>query len=210
MNVQAHMSGQVSNQGTMSQQNGNSQMQNLVGGGSAPATGAGLGPSRVSPVDNDILKLRQAMRIRIFNILQQKQPSPADEASKAKYMDVARRLEEGLFKIANTKEDYVNPSTLEPRLASLIKGRQLNNYNQRHANSSSVGTMIPTPGLQHSGGNPNLMITSSGDATMAGSNNITTSAMNTGNLLNSGGMLGGSFTTTYIKYGHKIFCAYFF
>jgi len=104
----------------------------------------------------------------------------------------------------------VNPSTLEPRLASLIKGRQLNNYNQRHANSSSVGTMIPTPGLQHSGGNPNLMITSSGDATMAGSNNITTSAMNTGNLLNSGGMLGGSFTTTYIKYGHKIFCAYFF
>jgi E1A/CREB-binding protein len=65
MNVQAHMSGQVSNQGTMSQQNGNSQMQNLVGGGSAPATGAGLGPSRVSPVDNDILKLRQAMRIRM-------------------------------------------------------------------------------------------------------------------------------------------------
>nr|AAG60059.1 p300/CBP acetyltransferase-related protein 2 [Arabidopsis thaliana] len=191
------MSGQVSNQGTMSQQNGNSQMQNLVGGGSAPATGAGLGPSRVSPVDNDILKLRQAMRIRIFNILQQKQPSPADEASKAKYMDVARRLEEGLFKIANTKEDYVNPSTLEPRLASLIKGRQLNNYNQRHANSSSVGTMIPTPGLQHSGGNPNLMITSSGDATMAGSNNITTSAMNTGNLLNSGGMLGGNLSNGY-------------
>jgi len=112
-------------------------------------------------------------------------------------MDVARRLEEGLFKIANTKEDYVNPSTLEPRLASLIKGRQLNNYNQRHANSSSVGTMIPTPGLQHSGGNPNLMITSSGDATMAGSNNITTSAMNTGNLLNSGGMLGGNLSNGY-------------
>lgn len=68
MNVQAHMSGQISgqvpNQGTMSQQNGNSQMQNLVGGGAAPA-GAGLGPSRVSPVDNDILKLRQAMRIRM-------------------------------------------------------------------------------------------------------------------------------------------------
>ncbi|CAH2067859.1 unnamed protein product [Thlaspi arvense] len=200
MNVQAHMSGQMSgqvpNQGTMSQQNGNPQMQNLVGGGSAPP-GAGLGPSRVSPVDNELLKLRQGMRIKIFNILQQKQPSPADDASKAKYMDVARRLEEGLFKIANTKEDYMNQSTLEPRLASLIKGRQLNNYNQRHANSSSVGTMIPTPGLQQSGANPNLMITSSVDATMAGSNNITSTAMNTGNLLNSGGMLGGNLSNGY-------------
>lgn len=92
----------------------------------------------------------------------------------------------------------MNQSTLEPRLASLIKGRQLNNYNQRHANSSSVGTMIPTPGLQHSGGNPNLMVTSSVDATMAGSNNISNTAMNTGNLLNAGGMLGGSFITTCI------------
>ena len=41
-----------------------------------------------------------------FSILQQKQPSPADDASKAKYMDVARRLEEGLFKIANTKVSF--------------------------------------------------------------------------------------------------------
>ncbi|CAN8233760.1 unnamed protein product [Cochlearia groenlandica] len=193
MNVQAHMSGQMSgqvpNQGTMSQpQNGNSQMQNLGGAGG----GAGLGPSRVAPVDNELSKLRQGMRIKIFNIFQQKQPSPADDASKAKYMDVARRLEEGLFKIANSKEDYLNQSTLEPRLASLIKGRHLNNnYNQRHTNSSSVGTMIPTPGLQHNGGNPNLMITSSVDTTMAGSNNIATTAMNNGNLLNSGNMSNG-------------------
>lgn len=69
MNVQAHMSGQISgqvpNQGTMSQQNGNSQMQNLVGGGAAASSAGGLGPSRVSPVDSDILKLRQVMRIRM-------------------------------------------------------------------------------------------------------------------------------------------------
>ncbi|CAN8240354.1 unnamed protein product [Cochlearia groenlandica] len=183
MNVQAHnmSGGQVQNQGTMSQQN-------LVGGSSVPPSGSGLVPSRV---DNDILKLRQGMRIKIFNILQQKQPSPADDASKAKYMDVARRLEEGLFKIANSKEDYWNQSTLEPRLASLIKGRQLNNYNQRHANSSAVGTMMPTPGLQHSGVNQNPMITSSNDATMAGSNNITTTSMNNGNLLNSSNMSNG-------------------
>ncbi|KAJ4909080.1 Histone acetyltransferase HAC1 [Raphanus sativus] len=193
MNVQAHLSGQVSsNQGTMSQQNGNSQIQNtLVNGG-----GTGLGPSRG---DNDLARLRHGMRVKIFNILQQKQPLPADDASKAKYMDVARRLEEGLFKIANSKEDYLNQATLESRLASLIKGRHMNNYNQRHANnnsSSSVGTMIPTPGLQHSGGNPNMMMTTSfvDAATMAGSNNN----MNTGNMLNSGGgMLGGNMSKGY-------------
>ncbi|VVB02650.1 unnamed protein product [Arabis nemorensis] len=87
--------------------------------------------------DNDILKLRQAMRVKIYNILQQKQPSPADDASKAKYMGVARRLEEGLFKVANTKEDYMNQSTLEPRLASLIKGRQLNSQ-PRHTRNFSM------------------------------------------------------------------------
>ncbi|KAH0849610.1 hypothetical protein HID58_096280 [Brassica napus] len=145
INSKAHLSGQVSNQGNMSQQNEFSQ-----GGGGAP----GLGPSRN---DNDLLRLRQGMRIKIFSILQQKQPSPADDASKAKYMDVARRLEEGLFKIANSKEDYLNQSTL-------------NLGWQRHANPSSVGTMIPTPGLQHSGGNPNMMMTSSVDAAMDGSN----------------------------------------
>lgn len=69
MNVQAHLSsGQVSNQ----QQNGNSQMQNLVngsggggGGGAGPppnTSNAGLGPSRV---DNDLLRLRQSMRIKM-------------------------------------------------------------------------------------------------------------------------------------------------
>lgn len=105
----------------------------------------------------------------------------------------------------------MNQSTLEPRLASLIKGRQLNNYNQRHANSSSVGTMIPTPGLQHSGGNPNMMITSSVDATMAGSNNMaTTATMNNGNLLNSGGMLGGSFIATYFSDMAKKLSAHIF
>lgn len=59
MNVQAHLSGQVSsNQGTMSQQNGNSQIQNnLVNGG-----GTGLGPSRG---DNDLARLRHGMRVKM-------------------------------------------------------------------------------------------------------------------------------------------------
>ena len=55
MNFQAHMSGQLSgqdtNQGTVSQNNGNSQMHNLAG------AGGGEGPSRstVGAIDHDIL-----------------------------------------------------------------------------------------------------------------------------------------------------------
>ncbi|CAN7096358.1 unnamed protein product [Brassica rapa subsp. narinosa] len=142
----------------------------------------------------------------------QRQPSQADAASKAKYMDVARRLEEGLFKMAVSKEDYVNRSTLESRITSLIKGRHLNNYNQRHANSPSVGMMIPTPGLSHAGGgttmiptprlphtgdNPSSMVTPSADTTIAGNNNSTSKAVNTGNLLASGGMHGGNMSNGY-------------
>ncbi|XP_023633222.1 histone acetyltransferase HAC12 isoform X2 [Capsella rubella] len=164
MNVQAQMSGQVSgqvppNQGTMPQNNGNSQMQNSVAAtgaaSTAPAAATAVGPSRniVGAMDHDIMKLRQYMQTHVFNMLQQRQPSPADAASKAKYMDVARRLEEGLFKMASSKDDYTNRSTLETRITSLIKGRHMNNYNQRHANSSSVGTMIPTPGFSHTAGN---------------------------------------------------------
>lgn len=65
MNVQAHLSGQMSggqvpNQGTAPQSNGNSQLQNLVGA----SAGASVGPSRniVGPMDHDILKLRQYMQ----------------------------------------------------------------------------------------------------------------------------------------------------
>ncbi|KAG7591918.1 Zinc finger ZZ-type [Arabidopsis thaliana x Arabidopsis arenosa] len=207
--MNAHMSGQLSgqvpNQGTIPQNNGNSQMQNVVGGtgvagaATGTATATGVRPARniVGAMDHDIMKLRQYMQTLVFNMLQQRQPSPADAASKAKYMDVARRLEEGLFKMAITKEDYMNRTTLESRITSLIKGRQMNNYNQRHANSSSVGTMIPTPGLSQNAGNPNLMVTSSVDATIVGNTNITSTAVNTGNPLIAGGMHGGNMSNGY-------------
>ncbi|RID51865.1 hypothetical protein BRARA_H02503 [Brassica rapa] len=157
------MSGQ--HQGTVPQNNGNSQMHNVGG------AGGDEGPSRstVGPgVDHNILRLRQYMRILVFNVLQKKQPLPPDDAaSKAKYMEVARRLEEGLFKTAISKEDYLNESTLDSRLGRLIKGRQLKNSNQGHTNSSKVGTMVPTStGLSHAGGNPSSMVTSSACASV--------------------------------------------
>ncbi|KAJ4879380.1 Histone acetyltransferase HAC12 [Raphanus sativus] len=201
MNVQAHMSGKLSgqapNQGTVPQNNVNSQMQNLVVASGAGG-GASAGPSRIGPMDHDVLKLRQYMQILVFNVLQQRQPSPADAASKAKYMDVARRLEEGLYKMATSKEDYLNRSTLESRITSLIKNRHLNNYNQRRANSSTVGTtMIPTPGLSHAGGNSSSIVRPSANATIAGNNSSTSTAVNTGNVLAARGMHGDNMSNGY-------------
>ncbi|KAF8053136.1 hypothetical protein N665_1462s0019 [Sinapis alba] len=146
-------------------------------------------------MDHDNLKLRHYMQNLVFNIVLQRQSSPVDAASKPKYMEIARRLEEGLYKMANSKEDYVNRSTLESRIMGLIKSRYLNNYNQRHADSSSVGTVIPTPGLSHAAGNPCSMVTTSSDATVAGSNNSTSTAVDTGNLLAAGGMDEGNIST---------------
>ncbi|KAF3496938.1 hypothetical protein DY000_02054963, partial [Brassica cretica] len=155
------------NQGTVSQNNGNSQMHNLAVASSGAGGGEGPSRSTVGPIDHDILRLRQYMQILVFNVLKQKQPPPFDAASKAKYMDVARRLEEGLFKTAISKEDYLNESTLESRLGSLIKGRLLKNSNQGHTNSSMVGTMAPTTtGLSHAGGDSSSMVTSSACASV--------------------------------------------
>ncbi|CAH8381259.1 unnamed protein product [Eruca vesicaria subsp. sativa] len=148
-------------------------------------------------MDPDKLKLRHYMQNFVFNIVQQRQSSPVDAASKPKFMEVARRLEEGLYNMAKSKEDYVNRSTLESRIKGLIKSGYLKNYNQRHANSSSVGTMIPTPGLPHAAGNASSMVTTSADATIAGNNNSTSTAVDTGNLLITGGMHEGNISTGY-------------
>ncbi|KAG5392416.1 hypothetical protein IGI04_022379 [Brassica rapa subsp. trilocularis] len=148
-------------------------------------------------MDHDNLKLRQYMQNFVFNILLQRQHSPVDAASKAKCMEVARRLEEGLYKMANSKEDYVNRSTLESRIMALMKSRYMSNYNQLLADSSSVGAMISTPGLSHAAGNPSSMVTTSADATVAGNNNSTSTAVNAGNLLAAGGMHEGNVSTGY-------------
>ena len=95
----------------------------------------------------------------------------------------------------------MNRSTLESRITSLIKGRHLNNYNQRHSNSPSVGMMIPTPGLSHAGSNPSSMVRPSANATVAGNNNNSTStAVDTENVRPAGGMHGGFFPIQVIVY----------
>ncbi|KAM0049466.1 putative histone acetyltransferase [Helianthus debilis subsp. tardiflorus] len=60
---------------------------------------------------------RQFIREKIFNYIMLRQTREMTP----QVMDIARRLEEGLFKIAATKEDYLNLDTLESRLHALIK-----------------------------------------------------------------------------------------
>ncbi|XP_010459215.1 PREDICTED: histone acetyltransferase HAC12-like [Camelina sativa] len=94
-------------------------------------------------MDNDFLQIRRYMRDVIFVKLEKQNPFPSDDESKAKCLDVAKRLEEGLYIMAMAKEDYLDLSTLESRLTSLVKGRQLNNYDQQNANSSSLVSTTP-------------------------------------------------------------------
>ncbi|KAK6284779.1 hypothetical protein POUND7_003731 [Theobroma cacao] len=208
MNVQAHMSGQISgqvpNQGGLPQQNGNplqpAQMQNLgvAGGmGGGGVVGGGGPPHNTLSMDPDLIRTREFMRGKIIEVLKLRHQHPITEASMIKFLDFAKRLEEGLFKFAQTKEEYTNLSTLEHRLQNIIKESR-SVHNQRHpqlVNSASapVGTMIPTPGMSHSG-NPSIMVTSSMDTSMSAANaSIAPTTVNTGSLLPTGGMNSSSF-----------------
>ncbi|KAJ4844492.1 hypothetical protein Tsubulata_006330 [Turnera subulata] len=203
MNVQTHMSGQISGQvpNQLPQQNGNpippSQMQNLTGGGGVGG-GAGSGVGAMYTADPELYRARLYMQNRILQTLVQRHAQPINEGQKQKFKDIAKRLEEGLFKAAQTKDEYTNLNTLENRLSILIKRTSGNNQSQRPVqlvnSSSTVGTMIPTPGMSHSG-NSNLMV-SSGDTMMvtsSGGDSIAPTNVNTGSLLQTSGIHGGSF-----------------
>lgn len=87
----------------------------------------------------------------------------------------------------------MNLETLESRLHQLIKRSHMNprtQYPQLVNSSSPVGTMIPTPGMSHSG-NSTMIVASSVDASMIAASAPTT--VNPGSLLPSGGIHGGSF-----------------
>ncbi|WCJ37189.1 Histone acetyltransferase HAC1 [Euphorbia peplus] len=198
MNVQAHMSGQISGQvpNQLSQQNGNQ------------LPSAGTGPGMLT--DPELLRARIYMRENIFSIIVQRQALPVSDPQKQKFEDISKRLEEGLFKAALSKEDYMNLSTLENRLSILINKRApMSNPSQRHAQivnpSSSIGTMIPTPGMSH-GGNSSLMGSSvdNGMIASSGCDSVAAATGNTGNLLSTSGIHGGSFTRDgVLSNGHQ-------
>ncbi|KAL0319949.1 UNVERIFIED_CONTAM: Histone acetyltransferase HAC1 [Sesamum radiatum] len=201
MNLQTHHSGQISGQvpnqaGTMlpglPQQNGNP-MQN---------------PSihrSVLNTDPEYVKTRRYMQEKIWEFLMQRRQQSHEVPTK-KMIDLVKRLEEALFKSATTTEEYLNLATLESRLHVLIKRLPMSNHNQQfsHANPSmSIGTMIPTPGLQQTG-NSSLAGTPSVDSSLVvnnSSNTIASSTANSGNFLptgngSSGNIHGRSFSSS--------------
>ncbi|CAI9287690.1 unnamed protein product [Lactuca saligna] len=82
-------------------------------------------PTNMEP---GFVKARQFIQERIYEFLMQRQKT--QEIAPNKVMDIVRRLEEGLFKTATTKEEYMNLDTLEIRLHILIRRIPLSNQNQ--------------------------------------------------------------------------------
>ncbi|XP_021761966.1 histone acetyltransferase HAC1-like [Chenopodium quinoa] len=206
MNVQAHMSGQISgqvpNQASnqlpgLPQQNGNTfhtQAQNLGG------------QSNQAMVDAELTKIRLFMKEKIYETLMLRQPNRNDVVSK-KLRELSRRLEEGLFKTASSKEEYMNMESLEFRLQGFIRRAPQTNHvpqpTQFMNTPTPVGTMIPTPGMQQqSNVNSNVMVSSAMDhsnmTTTSACGGISSSTQGMGGLMpNSNGSFssisGGSF-----------------
>ncbi|KAJ9567104.1 hypothetical protein OSB04_003070 [Centaurea solstitialis] len=145
------------------------------------------GPHAPLNMEPGFVKTRRFIQDRIYESLMQRQQTR--EIAPKNMLDIVRRLEEGLFKTATTKEEYMNLETLENRLQILIRRLPLNNHNQRYQqqNNTSVamGTMIPTPGVAQSG-NSSLMVPSSRDSSLVGPGG--------GNSMMSSGVNAGSFS----------------
>lgn len=96
----------------------------------------------------------------------------------------------------------MNIETLEHRVHTLLKRTSSTSHKQpvSHimSSSSSISTMIPTPGMSHSGG-MNSMIPSSVDNSTTSSSVVTQNTVNTGHLSangTGGGVHGSSFNAS--------------
>ncbi|KAJ4958739.1 hypothetical protein NE237_025850 [Protea cynaroides] len=198
MHVQAHLSGQIS--GQVPNQAG-SQLSGLpqANGNSLPSQIQNLGGFRnMSNMDPEFSMLRKQMRERMYQIFQQR-PVTSHEMQ-LRIPDIVKRLEECLFKNATSKEEYMNMDTLEHRLQALLSRPTPRNHNQHLiSSSSSIGTMIPTPGMSNSGSS-NATVNSMGNSMVVANscNSVAPNTVNTGSLLttangSAGGIHGGTF-----------------
>ncbi|KAL7195832.1 hypothetical protein ACSBR1_035964 [Camellia fascicularis] len=190
MNVQVHMSGQISGQvpnqaGTqlpgLPPQNGSSlsnHIQNLAG------------QRNTLNMEPELVKARRFMQEKIYDFLMQRQQRTNDIPPK-RVLDI---------------EEYVNLETLENRLRVVIESLPMRTHNQKYPHlvnaPSPIGTMIPTPGMPHSG-NSSMMVATAVDTPMiatGGGNSMPSVAVNTGSLLptangSSVGIHGGPFNS---------------
>ncbi|KAF5940587.1 hypothetical protein HYC85_021754 [Camellia sinensis] len=128
---QVHMSGQISGQvpnqaGTqlpgLPPQNGSSlsnHIQNLAG------------QCNTLNMEPELAKARRFMQEKIYDFLMQRQQQTNDIPPK-RVLEIVRRLDEGLFRNAATKEEYVNLETLENRLRVVIESLPMSTHNQKY------------------------------------------------------------------------------
>ncbi|PIA36961.1 hypothetical protein AQUCO_03100008v1 [Aquilegia coerulea] len=149
MHAQSHISGQVpiqpgSQLSDLPQPNGNSLS-------SQRQTQVGLHSNMASDFD----RARQRMREIICAQFQQKQRQPPTPEMQTKLNNIVKRLEEHMYRNAASKEEYINMSTLEHRLHNALRVMSSAPQTQQSPHSvtsfSSVGTMMPTPGIAHRG-----------------------------------------------------------
>eukprot|EP01018_Ginkgo_biloba_P020002 Gb_02923 [translate_table: standard] len=184
MQAQAHISGQVSGEA-------GGQLSGLMqqNGGGLPSQASNIGVLRRPwHADRDVNTARQCIWKKILQLFQRRQIS---QDWQQRLPDFVRRLEDGLYKEAATKEEYMDFSTLEQRLQALAKRIAPSNRNQSFAAhaSSSVGTMIPTPGMSNAGNGSSMMAaTGGGDISMMtapNSNSVIPNPVGMGSMLPS-------------------------
>ncbi|XP_073286278.1 histone acetyltransferase HAC1-like isoform X1 [Primulina huaijiensis] len=143
----------------------------------------------------DFVKARKYMQAKIYEILMhRKRQSP--ELSNKKMIDIVKRLEEGLFRSALSKDEYLNMATLENRLHALIKRPPMRDDNQQFSHVSSsfpIGMMIPTPGLSRT--NNSTLTSTSVDSSVVssnGTNTMVSPTFNNGSFFPAGNVPSGS------------------
>ncbi|XP_051151821.1 histone acetyltransferase HAC1-like isoform X2 [Andrographis paniculata] len=163
----------------------------------------------ISSMDPEIAKMRSFMQEQIWEFLMQRWRQ-SQEVPARRMIDIVKRLEAGLFRTAKTKEEYMNLGTLESRVQQLIKRPHTNNPGQQfaHANSSPIGTMIPTPGYQQAETSSSVGTSSAGGSLVAtnGSSAVASSTINCGSSLpprnGSSGILNGGMASGYQQSSH--------
>ncbi|XP_057841240.1 histone acetyltransferase HAC1 isoform X1 [Cryptomeria japonica] len=198
MHAQAQITGQVSGQVTgqvggqlsgLAQQNGSSLASQASNHG---------GMRRSWHTDADVLAVRRHIIEKISQIFQRHPISPEWQQRLPEFV---KRLEEGLFKEAVSKEEYMDSNSLERRLQQMVKRFQppnTRNQNRSHHNPP-LGPMIPTPGLQQNGNVSSMIPTPGNDISTAngpGNGNMVPNTM--------GNMLPNSNDSSSIMHGNSL------
>eukprot|EP01018_Ginkgo_biloba_P022501 Gb_41266 [translate_table: standard] len=121
--------------------------------------------------------------------LQLLQPRQISQDCQQRLPDVVRRLEEGIFKEAASKEEYMDLNTLPQRLQYLGKRVASTSCNQNSAQyvPPPVGTMTLTLGLSNATYMSSMMPTPGGDISMI---TMPSNPIGLGNMLSSGNGTG--------------------